>query len=82
MTDDSLPRTRRAALKIGVAAMALLGLGATQAQARSSRASVAYQDSPNGRERCSNCMYFESPNVCSAVSGPVSPRGWCNIWSG
>ncbi len=73
--------TRRAVLRITGCAAALLGLSATGAAAKSSQASVAYRGRPQGSERCANCGYFEAPNACSAVKGPVSPNGWCNIWS-
>jgi hypothetical protein len=79
---DKAMRTRRAVLKIAGAAAALFGLSVTRAQAKSSQGSVAYRNTPNGRQRCADCVYFEVPNACSAVRGPVSARGWCNIWSG
>jgi len=79
---DANARTRRAALKIGACAAAFIGLGATRAQAKSSQAAVAYRNSPSGRQRCANCSWFEPPSGCSVVKGPVSARGWCNIWSG
>jgi hypothetical protein len=73
---------RRKVLKLSACALAALCLGAKGAQAKSSQASVAYRASPNGRQRCANCTYFDEPDSCSVVIGRVSPRGWCNIWSG
>lgn len=81
-SDARSPSTRRQILKVVGCAVGFLGLGATSAQAKASQSSVAYRGSPNGRERCGNCTYFEAPNSCSEVSGSVSPRGWCDIWSG
>lgn len=80
--DDAKACTRRSALKIGGCAAAFIGLGATGAEAKSSQASVAYRNSPSGRQRCANCSWFEPPSGCSVVKDPVSARGWCNIWSG
>lgn len=82
MRKEVSSRSRRAALKFIAAAGAAFSLRATAAQAKSSQASVAYRNAPNGRQRCANCVYFEAPNGCSVVRGPVSARGWCDIWSG
>jgi len=81
MVEEKL-RFRRRILKLSACAFAALCLGSKGAQAKSAQASVAYRASPNGRESCANCAYFEEPDSCSVVSGRVSPRGWCNIWSG
>ena len=53
---------------------------ATPAQAKTSQAAAAYRNSPNGRQRCANCSWYEPPSSCGVVSGPVSARGWCNLW--
>jgi len=74
---------RRALTFFGAAAM-LTGigalLGASPAQARSSKAAAAYRGSPHGRQRCANCSWFSAPSDCGVVSGPVSANGWCNLW--
>ncbi len=81
---DQISCGRRSALKSLSAAAGCAGLaaifGAAPAQARSSQAAVAYRSSPNGRQRCANCSWFEPPSGCSVVRGPVSARGWCNLW--
>jgi hypothetical protein len=82
MIDAKSTSTRRSVVKAAGCALALLGLSATGARAKSSQSSVAYRNSPRGRERCANCAYFISPRSCSAVRGAVSPNGWCDIWSG
>lgn len=71
---------RRSLLKLIGASVAAFSLGATGAQARASKAAVAYRNSPNGRQTCANCSYFNPPSGCSVVSGSVSARGWCSLW--
>jgi hypothetical protein len=74
---------RRRILKLlgGLAASAGLGgLFAGEAQAKTSQAAAAYRASPNGRQSCANCSWFQAPAGCGVVRGPVSARGWCNLW--
>jgi len=80
--DRETSRGRRSLLKLLGAAVGGLGVffGASPAQAKSSQASAAYRGSPNGRQRCANCSWFEPPSGCGVVRGPVSARGWCNLW--
>ncbi len=81
---DESDRGRRGVLKLFGAAAVFSGLqaflGAGPARAKSSQAAAAYRDSPNGRQRCANCSWFEPPAGCGVVKGPVSARGWCNLW--
>ncbi len=48
-----------------------------------SKASVNYQDKPNGDQRCVNCKFFMPGNTptangtCQLVEGSISPKGWC-----
>lgn len=75
---------RRRVLKLFGATAVLSGLhalfGAAPARAKTSQAAAAYRNSPNGRQRCANCSWFEPPSGCGVVKGPVSARGWCNLW--
>ncbi len=71
--------TRRSLLLMLCAASGGLG-AATRALAKSSKAAAAYRGAPNGRQSCANCAYFNPPSGCGVVSGPVSARGWCNLW--
>lgn len=71
--------TRRSLLLMWGAAIAGIG-AATRAQARTSKAAAAYRGAPNGRQSCAKCSYFNAPSGCGVVSGPVSARGWCNLW--
>jgi hypothetical protein len=71
--------TRRSLISILGAVVA--GLNATTAaQAKSSKAAANYRGAPNGGQSCANCSYFNPPSGCGVVSGPVSARGWCNLW--
>ena len=51
-----------------------------EATAKMSQPSVAYQDSPKGDQKCSNCSLFQEPNACTLVDGNISPEGWCKFW--
>ena len=51
------------------------------AQTKSSQAWVAYQDKPQGSQRCDNCNQFEPPSACKTVDGQISPQGWCKIYA-
>jgi hypothetical protein len=55
-------------------------LGVSRARAKTSQAGAAYRGSPNGRQRCANCSWFEPPSGCGVVRGPVSANSWCKLW--
>ena len=76
-----------AALLAGAAAApALIASSAPHAQQKVPQASVKYQDKPNGKQQCSNCLQFvpgSSPTAngsCKVVDGAISPNGYCAIW--
>lgn len=52
-----------------------------------SKASVKYQDKPKDGHQCGGCALWipgPSPTAngkCKAVSGSISPKGWCTLWS-
>jgi High potential iron-sulfur protein len=62
------------------AGAAALLLPLKQAAAKMSQASVAYQDSPKGDQKCSTCSLFQEPNACTLVDGNISSEGWCKFW--
>ncbi|WP_292528260.1 high-potential iron-sulfur protein [Methylocystis sp.] len=81
MVEFCAPTRRSLLLILGAAAGAGACLGApSSAHAKSSKAAAAYRGAPNGRQSCANCSWFNPPSGCSVVSGPVSARGWCNLW--
>ena len=83
------PRSRGAISRrtmLAGAAMASVGvtcLAATRAAAQSKQkqADVQYQSSPKGADKCSGCAMFQPPDACQGVEGPISPDGWCSIYS-
>jgi len=63
-------------------ATAILFTAAYSARAaKMSKPSVAYQPSPKSGAKCANCSLFVAPNACQSVEGPISPNGWCSIYS-
>jgi hypothetical protein len=50
------------------------------AQQKASKATMKYQDTPNGDKECSNCLQFVPPKGCKVVEGDVSPKGYCIAW--
>ncbi len=77
MAECLAPTRRSLMLLLGAAAA---GLSTTSAQAKSSKSAAAYRGAPNGRQSCANCSWFNAPSGCDVVNGPVSARGWCNLW--
>lgn len=41
------------------------------------KATLQYQDHPNGKDQCSTCAHFIAPHCCTVVAGPVAADGWC-----
>ena len=85
MTDctDQTGCGRRRVLKLlgaTAAATSLSPLFGGAAQAKTSQAAASYRGSPKGRQSCANCSWYEPPSGCGVVRGPVSARGWCNLW--
>lgn len=94
MSEKVYRDNRRGLLKkagglLGLAAVAgVAGAQSAKADGGSmSPASVAYQTTPSGSHQCSNCSLYipgtpaTAPGLCKAVSGSISPLGWCQIWS-
>ena len=69
----------RAAVSVAVATAADRAFAA---KPKKSQADVAYQNFPNGVERCEICAPFLPPDQCRTVVGPVSRQGWCKIYTG
>jgi hypothetical protein len=91
MSNEFKGGSRRSLLKkaaglTGLAAAATLSTPAAHA-AGMSKASVKYQDQPKDGHQCDGCALWipgPSPTAdgkCKGVSGKISPKGWCTIWS-
>jgi hypothetical protein len=65
---------------------ALGGLSATlparaeEQQQKMSQIVAAYQSTPKGLFSCAVCTLFIRPRSCKAVSGDISPTGWCRFF--
>jgi hypothetical protein len=47
-----------------------------------SKASVKYQNSAKGEEKCSGCINFiAESNTCKRVEGKINPNGHCILWA-
>ena len=81
--------TRQQALKTLVLPALAAAIGATtaNAEAKSSKAALKYQDHPNGSAKCSGCSLFipgktaKAMGTCKVVEGSISPNGWCVAYS-
>ncbi|MDR4307555.1 high potential iron sulfur protein [Chelatococcus sambhunathii] len=68
------------AAMIGVGGLCIASTRAV-AQSKQKQADVQYQSSPKGADKCAGCAMFQAPDACQAVEGPISPEGWCSIYS-
>lgn len=51
------------------------------AKATVTKASVQYQPTSRGGQKCSDCANFISgSNTCRVVEGQISPDAWCSLW--
>lgn len=88
--DSGKPISRRDALKrlaVAIGAAAAPGLVTGQEnlprQAKVPKAALQYQDHPNGKQECDDCIHFlpggapGSRGACQVVAGSISPHGWC-----
>ena len=87
-TDPRMPNRRRAMRAVVVvagAAMTAAVIPAPSAGAdpprKATKASMKYQDQPNGERQCSNCQQFRPPSSCEVVEGVISPQGYCLAWT-
>jgi hypothetical protein len=85
------PKSRSAALSRrsvvqstagAVGALTLVGMRPKPAAGmmKISQKAVAYQDHPQGKKRCDECVQFQPPNACKIVDGIISPQGFCGIF--
>ena len=82
--------SRRQALKIGGAAIAMVAFGTAMAAKNDAmRTSTKYQDKPEGDKSCSNCGQFVPGKTPTDLGGckiypgdtEVSPKGHCIAWA-
>lgn len=91
---EDVKTSRRQFLKIGTAAIAMIPVVAVSRNVLAStnaamRASMKYQDKPNGDKRCGTCMQFipgKAPKDlggCKIFAGDteISPQGYCVAWA-
>ena len=76
---------RRSFLRRSLAVFAGTGLlgaaGASAADSKIAPQTVDYQETPKDGRACAACSFFEPPSACKAVSGKISPTGWCKLWA-
>ncbi len=71
---------------LGAAAVAPAFIGNALAQGKAKKTAVKYQDKPNGKQKCGDCMHFipaasgKGPGTCKIIEGAISPNGWCAEW--
>ena len=70
-----------AVVSIGAAAGIVESHQPAGAAPKISKAAVAYQDHPEGDKHCSKCRQFVAPDSCKMVDGPISPQGFCRIFT-
>jgi High potential iron-sulfur protein len=82
--------TRQEALKaltLPALAAAISGTMVATAEAKASKATVKYQNSPKGTQKCSGCKFFvagkskTAAGSCQIVAGTISPNGWCTAFT-
>ena len=55
--------------------------GRSRAQAKVSKESAHYQDTPKDGMICADCRNFRPPNSCQLVDGTISTDGWCSFYT-
>jgi hypothetical protein len=76
--------TRRGALTntIGfIAACATTRAALADSASKVPQTAVQYQTAPKSGRRCVDCSQFRTPDGCQLVQGPISPAGWCRLFS-
>jgi hypothetical protein len=73
---------RRQVLQAVVCIAALFGVAArlAVAQIKVSQAAAGYQDHPNGKKQCGDCVHFTAPDKCALIAGTISAQGWCRLF--
>jgi hypothetical protein len=78
------PPVRRRSLALGLLAVSATMLGASSAIAfgrKLAPSAVQYRERPKGAARCDTCQFWRPPEGCEKVVGPISPSGWCVLYT-
>ncbi|WP_431282018.1 high-potential iron-sulfur protein [Humitalea sp. 24SJ18S-53] len=70
----------RAVLGAGLGAVAGV-VAPARAQEKMAQSMVMYQATPQGAQRCDNCLHWQAPAACAIVAGTIAPAGWCGVWA-
>jgi hypothetical protein len=70
-----------AAAAVGGAAVVAARSISAPAAIKISKTAVAYQDHPQDDKSCGKCRQFQAPDGCKIVDGPISPQGFCRIFT-
>jgi hypothetical protein len=82
LTPDS-QSSRRQILQATAGIAGLLAATARRAvaQIKISQAAAGYQDHPNDKKQCADCIHFTAPDKCQLIAGAIRPQGWCRLFS-
>jgi hypothetical protein len=72
---------QRLATAAGTVTVLTVGAHQVAAQTKVSKTVVAYQDHPNGKLSCDNCINFQPPSGCKVVDGDITAQGWCKAYA-
>jgi hypothetical protein len=76
--------SRRAAIRVGQALLVTSAVGLATMAYGADKADpklVQYRAQPKNGAKCGDCVLFEAPSSCKAVSGTISPDGWCLLFA-
>ncbi len=68
---------------VGTAGLVAVGMAdrAAAAAKKLSQQQAHYQPVPKSGQRCQTCALWQAPTACQQVDGPISPAGWCILYS-
>lgn len=68
---------------VGASTLAAVGLAdsASAAPKKFTQKQAHYQAVPKSGQRCQTCALWQPPTECQQVEGPISPAGWCILYS-
>lgn len=82
-----MTRRRWLLCSLGGLVSGMSGVAGANAGGKLTRATVSYQDHPNGSKQCSTCSHYipatasSEAGRCQIVAGPVGPQGYCIVWA-